>query len=189
MTPTRRRFLQLGAVAGAIGGAGALSGRALAQAYTGPARRIALHNTHTSESIDAVYWENGRYVPEALTALNHVLRDYRNNEVHVMRPELMDLISTLGRAVDHTGPVQIISGYRSPVTNAFMHVHSSGVASHSLHMQGMAMDIRMPGVQLSHLHNAALSLGRGGVGYYPSSDFVHVDVGPVRHWGAASHNS
>ncbi len=186
MTPTRRRLFQLGATAAVAGMIPAL-GRA--QQVSSEPRRISLHNLHTDESLDAVYWDNGRYVPDALAAVNHVLRDYRNGEQHFMRPELMDLITTLGRTVEHTGPVHVISGYRSPVTNAFMHTHSSGVASHSLHMQGMAMDIRMPGVQLSHLHNAALSLGRGGVGYYPSSDFVHVDVGAVRHWGADTHDS
>lgn len=128
------------------------------------------------------YWADGTYVPEVLNAANHLLRDYRNNEVHVIEPKLLDLVNLLQRGLGSTAEVQIISGYRSPASNAAMHEHSSGVAAHSLHMKGMAMDIRLADVRLDRLHDAALALQAGGVGYYPSEDFVHVDVGRVRRW-------
>ncbi len=145
-------------------------------------RKIALHNLHTGESLQAIYWEEGRYVPDAIAAVNKVLSDFRTGDQHMMDPGLIDLLSTLNKKVDAKTPFQVISGYRSPKTNAMLHGHSDGVATKSLHMQGMAMDIRVEGVALKHLHNAALDMGRGGVGYYPSSNFVHVDVGRVRKW-------
>jgi uncharacterized protein YcbK (DUF882 family) len=147
-------------------------------------RRIAFHNLHTDEKLDAVYWEKGNYVPDAMQAINKVLRDFRTGDVHTMDPRLMDLLAALSSTVGTTQPFQVISGYRSPLTNAMLQNANehSGVANKSLHMQGMASDIRLPDVQLGHLHNAALALSGGGVGYYPKSDFVHVDVGRVRRW-------
>jgi uncharacterized protein YcbK (DUF882 family) len=145
-------------------------------------RQVALHNLHTGESLQAVYWEDGRYVPDALAAVNRVLRDFRTGDQHMMDPGLLDLLDTLHGKVESKAPFQVISGYRSPRTNAMLHGHSDGVASKSLHMQGMAMDIRVEGVALDHLHKAALDIGRGGVGFYPTSNFVHVDVGRVRRW-------
>ena len=170
--------------------AGALGDRALAagldpSAPGGAVRQVALHNLHTGESLQAVYWEDGRYVPDALAAVNKVLRDFRTGDQHPMNPGLLDLLDTLHVKLESRGPFQIISGYRSPRTNAMLHERSSGVASQSLHMQGMAMDIRVDGVALDHLHKAALDVGRGGVGYYPTSNFVHVDVGRVRRWNGA----
>ena len=146
-------------------------------------RRIAVHNIHTDEKLDAIFWENGRYLPDALTEVNHVLRDYRTGDVHPIDPRLLTLLDRLSTQVGAKAPFQVISGYRSPKTNALLHRESDGVATHSLHMSGMAIDIRLAEVDLSHLHRAALGLAAGGVGYYPSSDFVHVDVGPIRHWG------
>ena len=146
-------------------------------------RKIAVHNLHTGESLDEVFWEGGRYVDDALSAVNHVLRDFRTGEVHAIDPRLLDLLDTLAKKTEAATPFQVVSGYRSPRTNARLHRESHGVAEHSLHMKGMAIDIRLAGVDLSRLHQAALSLGAGGVGYYPASDFVHVDVGPVRSWG------
>ena len=147
-------------------------------------RRLFLHNLHTDEKLDAVYFENGRYLDDALQQANLVLRDFRSGDVHPIQPELFDLLHDLR---DHAGirtPFQVISGYRSPSTNALLQEKNehSGVATHSYHMQGMAMDIRANDVSLSNLHRIALAMGRGGVGYYPGSDFVHVDVGPVRQW-------
>jgi uncharacterized protein YcbK (DUF882 family) len=121
-------------------------------------------------------------VPDALTAVNHVLRDHRNNEVHRIDPGLLDLLTTLSRRLDAGPSFEVISGYRSPATNALLHAESSEVAKSSLHTLGMAIDIRMAGLDLSYLRTAALSLDLGGVGYYPTSDFVHVDVGRVRRW-------
>jgi uncharacterized protein YcbK (DUF882 family) len=176
----------LGAAAGAgLGSASSL--RALAQDGVAmpldlAPRKLALHNLHTGESLQAIYWENGRYVPGAIAAANHVLRDFRTGDQHMMDPALLDLVHRLHGKVGAGAPVQVISGYRSPKTNALLHEHSDGVAKQSLHMQGMAMDVRIEGVALDHLHKAALDIGRGGVGYYPSSNFVHVDVGRVRQW-------
>ena len=146
-------------------------------------RRVVIHNLHTDERVDAIYFDEGRYVPDALAAVNHVMRDYRTGDVHFMQPELLDLMHSLSHKVESAQPFQIISGYRSPKTNAMLHERSAGVAVNSFHMKGMATDIRLPDVSLPNLHRAALAMQRGGVGYYPESDFVHVDVGPVRTWG------
>ena len=149
------------------------------------ARRLFLHNLHTGDTVKATYWENGRYVDGALAEARHALRDWRNGAQHDMDPGLFDVFHELSARLETDRPFQIISGYRSPATNAAMHERSSGVASHSLHMQGMATDIRIEGVQLAHLRRAALDLGRGGVGFYPQSNFVHVDTGRVRQWAGA----
>jgi uncharacterized protein YcbK (DUF882 family) len=148
-------------------------------------RRVCLHNLHTDERVDAVYYEQGQYLPDALHAVNHVLRDFRNGQSHEIDRTLLDLLGSLGARVGTNSPFQVISGYRSPQTNAMLREESehSGVATHSLHMEGEAIDIRLQDVALDHLRNAAFGLQRGGVGYYPASDFVHVDVGDVRHWG------
>lgn len=145
-------------------------------------RSLALNNLHTGEKRTFDYWADGAYLPDELQAANHLLRDYRTNEVHMIEPKLLDLVNVLQRQLGSATEVQVISGYRSPQTNAAMHERSSGVAAHSLHMKGMAMDLRLGDVALDRLHNAALALRMGGVGYYPSEDFVHVDVGRVRRW-------
>ena len=174
----RRKLLQLG-----LGLAGAALGTRAAAA--GAARTIAFTNLHTGESLNATYWEAGAYVPDALQALNHLLRDHRTGEVHAIAPNLFDLVASLRSRLETNAVVQVISGYRSPATNAALHARSEGVASHSLHMLGEATDLRIAGVALDHLRDAALSLQVGGVGYYPQSDFVHVDVGRVRRWQGA----
>jgi uncharacterized protein YcbK (DUF882 family) len=180
----RRKLLQLAFGAATTGAlASALGSRALAQtaADLGP-RAVALHNLHTGESLQAIYWDQGRYVPDALAAVNKVLRDYRTNDEHMMEPRLVDLLHQVHGKVGAKQPFQVISGYRSPKTNAMLHERSGQVAGKSLHMQGMAIDVRLEGVQLDHLHKAAMTLADGGVGYYPTSDFVHMDVGRVRRW-------
>jgi uncharacterized protein YcbK (DUF882 family) len=149
------------------------------------AKRLFLHNLHTDETIKTVYWENGAYVEGALDEARRALRDWRNGEQHHMDPKLFDVFHDLRERLDTDRPFQIICGYRSPATNALLHSRSSQVAKHSLHMDGMATDLRVEGVELAHLRKAAVSLGRGGVGYYPVSDFVHVDTGRVRHWSGA----
>lgn len=174
----RRQLLRLGGgaiIAGVVSPAVANIGKA-------DYRSISLNNLHTGERAKIDYWVDGNYVPEALQSVNHLLRDYRNGEVHAIAPNLLDLVALLQRRVGSTDEVQVISGYRSPATNAAMHERSAGVAAHSLHMKGMAMDIRLGDVALDRLHNAALAMQAGGVGYYPSLDFVHVDVGRVRRW-------
>ncbi len=145
-------------------------------------RKASLHNLHTGEMLDAVYWENGKYVPDALAEAMRVMRDWRNGQEHVMDPRLFDVLHGIQSKLEVKTPFQLISGYRSAETNAHLHAESGQVASHSQHMLGRASDIRVEGVQLQHLHDAAMSLKAGGVGFYPVSNFVHVDVGAVRHW-------
>lgn len=148
----------------------------------GSERKLAFYNTHTGESLKTIYWAAGDYVPEGLAEINHVLRDFRTGEVKAIDPELLDQLAVLRGLTDATKATHIISGYRSPKTNAMLRSHSSGVAKKSLHQEGRAIDIRIPGVQLAHLRKAALSMKAGGVGYYPASDFVHIDTGRVRFW-------
>lgn len=145
-------------------------------------RRAFVHNLHTGDVLDAVYYENGGYVPDALQAAMKVLRDWRSGEEHFMDPRLFDLMHRLRQKLEVRGPFQIVSGYRSAATNAMMHRLSKEVAEHSQHILGKAVDIGVEGAELSRLHAAALSMRVGGVGFYPASGFVHVDVGPVRQW-------
>lgn len=148
-------------------------------------RRLSLHNLHTGDRLNAVYWENGAYVDEVLDRARFVMRDWRNGQQHSMDNGLFDIFHELARRTDSDGALQLISGYRSAGTNAALHAQSSGVAKRSLHMQGKAADIRIEGVHLANLRKAAISLGRGGVGYYPTSNFVHVDTGRVRQWAGS----
>lgn len=147
-------------------------------------RSLAFDNLHTGEKLTVDYWADGRYEPEALQAVNHVLRDFRTGDVHPIAPRLLDLLVLLRAKLDTAAPVEVISGYRSPRTNAMLRAAEahSGVAAKSLHMQGMAIDLRIANRPLQTLHAVALAQRAGGVGYYPASDFVHVDVGRVRHW-------
>ena len=145
--------------------------------------RLRLYHTHTRESLDVVFRRGDSYVPEALAQLNYHLRDHRTGEVEEFDARLFDLLADLAETVGRPGGImEVICGYRAPGTNALLRQHSSGVAEQSLHLQGMAIDIRMRGIKTSVLRDAALALQRGGVGYYPGSDFVHVDVGRVRSW-------
>jgi uncharacterized protein YcbK (DUF882 family) len=147
-----------------------------------PGRELSLLNLHTGERLRAEYWYNGRYLPDALHAVSVLLRDHYNNKVHPIDPDLLDLINALHARVRSSAPFNVVCGYRSPETNAMMHEASAGVAVHSLHMQGKAIDIRLPGTRLSSVRKTALAMREGGVGYYPEDDFVHVDTGAVRHW-------
>jgi len=177
LTFDRRHVLAAGLAIGAVGPLAASP----ALASTSP-RLLSVTNLHTGEHLSATYWEAGSYVGDALVQFNKVLRDHRTGEVHPIAPELLDLVMTLQGRLSSRDTVQIISGYRSPQTNATLHKASNGVATKSLHMEGKALDIRIPGSQLAKVRDAAWSLQRGGVGFYPGSDFVHVDVGRVRRW-------
>jgi uncharacterized protein YcbK (DUF882 family) len=179
----RRELLRTGLAAAA--GAAALGHAipALALADAKGARRLGFKHLHTGEALDVAYWENGAYVPDALASVNHVLRDWRTNQVHAIEPKLLDLLTALQTKLGKTERFEVICGYRSPATNAMLHERSGEVATHSLHLVGQAIDIHLPGVELASLRDAAQSLQLGGVGYYPESDFVHVDIGRVRHWG------
>ncbi len=145
-------------------------------------RSVALDNLHTGESMEAVYWDDGAYLPDVLDAVNLQLRDYRTGDVHPIDPRLLDLLDDVAAKTGTKASFQVISGYRSPKTNAMLHERSAEVAQKSFHVQGMAIDVRLPDIELRHLHAVAQSLGRGGVGFYPDSNFVHIDVGPVRAW-------
>jgi uncharacterized protein YcbK (DUF882 family) len=177
MSISRRQF-----VATVIASVSAMSvpRRVLAESAT--ARALAFNHTHTGERLALEYFAGGRYLDDALAAVNHFLRDFRTSEVHVIDPELLDLLHGLVTLTDSTQPFEVISGYRSPATNEMLRHRSEGVAAGSLHMKGQAIDIRLADVPLAQLRKAALAVGRGGVGYYPASDFVHVDTGRVRAW-------
>jgi uncharacterized protein YcbK (DUF882 family) len=147
------------------------------------ANRLLLFQTHTGERIDVVYRQGKDYISSSLGKLDYFLRDYRTGNIRHFDPRLFDLLEKLTIAVGHPGgEIDIICGYRTPWTNEFLRAHTPGVAKHSLHTQAEAIDIRMPGVNTERLRQAALALHRGGVGYYPHSNFVHVDVGRVRQW-------
>jgi len=181
---TRRRFLGLGAVTAA---AAVVPSKAFATTSAGRGRErvLSFFNTHTGERLRTTYCCDGHYEVEALKDINYILRDFRANEVKPIDPKLLDLLHELGGTLETDQPFHIISGYRSPHTNAMLRARGgaqSGVASGSLHQDGKAIDIRVPGVKLDHLRAAARSLKLGGVGYYPSSNFVHVDTGRVRFW-------
>jgi uncharacterized protein YcbK (DUF882 family) len=171
---SRRSFLKLGAFAAA-------AAPQLLSAASAPERTLSFYNLHTTEKLKSIYWADGDYIPESLAAINRVLRDHRTGTVHEIDRRLLDLLSQLRTKLDSTETFQIISGYRSPQSNAMLRGKSSGVATHSLHMDGMAVDITLPGRSLELVKKAAIAMKSGGVGYYPSQ-FVHVDVGRVRTW-------
>lgn len=146
-------------------------------------RAISLANIHTGEELrDLTYWADGRYLSDSLERCNWLLRDHRSNDVHKIDPNLFDLVYAISNRLCSSEPVQIISGYRSPATNQLLRATNSGVAKHSLHMAGKALDIRVADCKLDHLRKTAKSLRAGGVGYYPDSQFVHIDTGRVRYW-------
>lgn len=147
-----------------------------------PERRIRLYNVHTGESIDTLYWAEGLYDRRALAGINRVLRDHRTDEVHPIDTKVIDLLHQLGKQIGLKSQFNIISGYRSPKTNAMLARLSDGVATRSLHVQGMAVDIRVPGLSAAALGRSAKSLKGGGVGTYSRSNFVHIDSGRVRYW-------
>ena len=145
-------------------------------------RALAFYHTHTKERLRVTYAANGMHIPKALAQINYFLRDFRTGDVHTIDPTLLDLLYALRARVGGKGTYEIISGYRSPRTNEMLRSRSSGVAKRSLHMEGKAIDVRLTGVRTSRLREEALALHLGGVGYYPNSDFVHVDTGRVRKW-------
>ena len=178
MSCNRREFLRIGSGIAAT----LMLPPGLAKAASHTERSLGFYHTHTGEKVKTCYWAEGDYVEEGLREINQILRDHRTGEVYDMDQGLLDLLYLLQARVENTRSFQIISGYRSPKTNAMLSSKSKGVAKRSYHMQGKAIDIRLNGCDLKQLHKAALSLKAGGVGYYPSSDFIHVDVGRVRRW-------
>jgi uncharacterized protein YcbK (DUF882 family) len=145
-------------------------------------RSLSFVHTHTGESLSCVYYQDGVYDPATLTRVNHFLRDFRTGEVHTIDPGVLDILFAVRSRADRDDAFHVISGYRSPATNAYLRRHSSGVARHSLHMEGRAIDVRLPGFPTRKLRDIGHALARGGVGYYSASDFVHLDTGRVRFW-------
>ena len=145
-------------------------------------RSLKFYALHTGESLKTTYWEDGHYIAGELDRINYILRDFRANEIKPIDPALLDLLTRIQSRLSTSEAFQVISGYRSPVTNAMLHANSEGVAVHSLHLQGKAIDITVPGRSLAELRAAALAQQAGGVGYYPRTGFVHVDTGRVRFW-------
>ena len=175
---TRRDFLKL-----STGLVGTLIAPAALARVTAPEERVLrLRNLHTGERLTATYWAEGAYQDAELAAIDRLLRDHRANESAPMDRQLLDMLHTLQQRVDRPGEFHIISGYRSPATNAKLNRKSNGVAKRSLHMRGKAIDIRLPGVELKHLRQVALNMRAGGVGYYPKSNFLHIDTGRPRFW-------
>lgn len=180
--PARRHFLRQTARFAAAAALPVLAAPA-AWASVPDARGLALVHTHTHEKIDLVYASGERYVPQALGWLNRFLRDHYTGDIGVIDPQVFDLLYRVQQALGSKGAFEVISGYRCPATNSRLRqTRSGGVATKSLHMEGRAIDIRLPGVPLADLHQAALSLRVGGVGFYPREQFVHLDTGRVRNW-------
>ncbi len=146
--------------------------------------KISFHNAHTDESFSGVYRVGNKYLPQAFERINYVMRDFRTKEVFPMDPHVIDIMAIIHNKLNTDKPFQVLSGYRSPKTNAMLGKRSNGVASNSFHMYGQAVDLRIKGVSTKKVRNAARSLQAGGVGYYPRSGFVHVDTGKVRSWSS-----
>ncbi len=175
---SRRDFLFL------AGGALAASAMPFGVQAGSPAqsRTIAMNNIHTGEQLESCYFDGREYISSELIRLDEICRDYRREEVHPMDKRLFDQLSKIQNLLGVETEVMMISGYRSPVTNAALRAKSSGVAKKSYHMTGQALDFNLEGVSLAKVRDAAAELKMGGVGYYPRSNFIHIDTGPVRRW-------
>ncbi len=186
MLAVRKNYLGLwvaGAMLFLIAASGARGQESGASSTASVEHTLQLYNTHTNEKIDIVYRRGDQYIQSALAKLDYFLRDHNTNEVRHFDPRLYDILSDLTASVGHPGgEIDIVCGYRTTSTNAALRAHTNGVAKNSLHIQAEAIDLRMPGVNTLKLRKAALALARGGVGYYPHSDFIHVDTGRVRQW-------
>jgi len=173
----RRRFLLAGGSAAlTLAPAGAALARAL------ETRSLSFIHTHTGEQLTAVYFQEGAYHEAGLDRISYLLRDFRTEEVHPIDPRVLDILYDVQNLAGRQEPYQVISGYRSPSTNSALRSLSHGVAEHSLHKEGRAIDVRMDGVPTWRMRDLALQMKRGGVGFYPKSDFVHLDCGRVRFW-------
>lgn len=178
----RRSFLKSSALLATVLSVPAI-GRAATVAGGMPHERtLRMYNTHTGESLKSVFWAEGKFMPDAMNDINKLLRDHRNNQIAQIDPKLLFLLDQVSTQVGSNSVVHIISGYRSPESNKLLHENTNGVARHSMHLEGKAIDVRIPGRDLAALHKAALHAGGGGVGYYPESQFVHLDTGRLRHW-------
>jgi uncharacterized protein YcbK (DUF882 family) len=168
-----------------IGGAAAFAAASFvvpAPAVSFAPRSVSLYNVHTGEWLRTVYWADGHYIREAVRDINWILRDHHSDEIRAMDAGVLDLLGMLRERLDTGDPFLVVCGYRSPTTNRALYLHHEGAARNSYHIKGMAVDLRSERRDLSQIRDAALSLRCGGVGYYPRSDFVHVDCGPIRRW-------
>jgi len=180
---SRRAFLRtgLGVVTAAIAGPGLAAPSLLTGA--GDVRIVNLTNPRTGERLNSVYWIEGRYIPEVLAEVDHLMRDWRTDEIKRIAPDVIDIIAATHRKLDSREPFSVYSGYRSPATNRLLRLRSRGVARDSYHVKGMAADLHMENRSVRQISRAALAMNAGGVGKYSRSDFVHLDCGPVRSWG------
>lgn len=180
--PSRRRFLRTGLGACALLTLPMTASTVHAAIKKPYEKRLSFLNLHTGERTQAVYWANGRYIPESMRAINYVLRDHRTNERRPIDPDLFDILYLIQHKLGTRQEFHVISAYRSAATNAKLAEQSGGVAKNSMHTHGKAIDIRLPGRKLADIRSAAMSLQAGGVGFYPASNFVHLDTGNFRHW-------
>lgn len=179
---TRRRVI--GATASvAAASAAVVSFIGPAPAVSFAPRSVSIYNVHTGEALKTVYWADGHYIRDAVKDINWVLRDHYTDEARPMNAGVLDLLGKLRERLETHEPFLVVSGYRSAATNHMLYLRGDGVALHSYHIKGMAIDLRSERRSLAQVHGAAVSLRGGGVGYYPASDFVHVDCGPIRYWG------
>jgi uncharacterized protein YcbK (DUF882 family) len=182
------RLSRRGALALIGGGLALACGPALAApsiaSGKGDYRSIHLFSDRLGESVNTVYWIEGDYIPEALTEISYLLRDWRLDLTRPIAPEAIDVLAAAHRRLDTAEPFAVISGYRSPQTNAMLRRRSGGVARNSYHIRGMAVDVRLRSRSVGQMYNAAVACNAGGVGRYSRSGFVHMDCGPVRTWGA-----
>jgi uncharacterized protein YcbK (DUF882 family) len=178
---SRRRFLAGLAAPAVMGLAGLLPGRAALAAI--PERSLVLQSRELGETVRTVYYAEGDYMRTALGEIRHIFRDKHNDSEIDIDPQLLDTLWLIQRRLSPRGPLEVVCGYRSPQTNAMLRRTMSGVAANSFHMYGKAVDLRIPGCPLGTLHRLALNLEAGGVGYYPRSNFIHIDTGPLRNWG------
>lgn len=180
---SKRNFLKNMACGSLLTIGGGLPEIAKASAWSFPSSRsVAFENVHTGDKLKLTYFENGRYVRGALHEISYALRDYHTDDVYPIDPALVDQLYDLKNTLGISKPFHIVSGYRSPVTNANLRRTHRGVARHSLHMEGRAIDIKIEGLRTKTIRDAALSLRSGGVGYYPYAQFVHLDTGQIRTW-------
>ncbi len=176
-TYSRRRFIAQG-----LGLGGACLLPTLSRADNHEIRQLSLHSTHTGESLSVAYFQGNNYDSEALQQLNTLLRDHRQNATTKMDPALFDQLWQIQQLLEDDSSIEIISGYRTKKTNKLLRGRSNGVAKNSFHQKGKAIDFRLPDVPTKQIRNVAIHLKNGGVGYYPKSDFVHIDSGPIRTW-------
>ena len=185
--PARRQFLKQLAGAGSAAALMGSSQLSFAEQFKqdqkiAEERTLKLYNIHTGESLQATFWADGQFVDDEVQQIDLLMRDHRANQAMAMQRRLYEKLYHLQNLFGSKEPLYVVSAYRAPKTNADLRRHSGGVAEGSMHMQGKAIDIRIPGVSHRHLHKAAVAMRSGGVGYYPKSGFIHIDTGRRRHW-------